>query len=78
MVELVVTTEQAKLLTEARDTVEIVDAEGNRLGFVVRRFSDSDIETALSRATVGGSSRATADVLKRMKHVNEGKDDELA
>ncbi len=66
MVELVVNAEQAKLLVEARENVEIVDAKGNRLGFVVRRFSDSDIETALSRAAAGGSSRATADVLKRI------------
>ncbi len=78
MVELVVTAEQAKLLAEARNTVGIVRAEGNRLGFFARRFSNSEIETAMTRAAAGGSSRGTADVLKRMKPLKEGTDDELA
>jgi hypothetical protein len=37
MVELVVTAEQAKLLAEAQENVEIVDAKGNRLGSAVLR-----------------------------------------
>jgi hypothetical protein len=43
MVELVVTAEQAKLLAEAQENVEIVDAKGNRLGFFARRFSANEI-----------------------------------
>ncbi|MEX0671554.1 MAG: hypothetical protein WD060_13975 [Pirellulales bacterium] len=78
MVEPVVMAEDAKLLAEARDTVEIVDAEGNRLGLVARRLSHREIETALIRAAAGGSARGTADVLKRMKHMKEGQDHELA
>jgi len=66
MVELVVNAEQAKLLAEARESVEIVDAKGNRLGFFARRFSESEIQTALARAKTGGSSRSTAEVLDRI------------
>ena len=50
MVELVVTAEQAKLLAEASDSVEIVDGKGNRLGFFARRFSDREVATASLRA----------------------------
>jgi hypothetical protein len=66
MVELVVTAEQAKLLAEAQENVEIVDAKGNRLGFFARRFSANEIATALDRAKTGGSSRSTAEVLDRI------------
>lgn len=66
MVELVVSAEQAKLLVEAQGSVEIVDNKGNRLGFFARRFSDSEIETALARARAGGVRRSTADVLERI------------
>lgn len=67
MVELVVSAEQAKLLAEARESVEIVDANGNRLGFFARRFSDGDIVAARARAEHGQATRTTADVLERLK-----------
>jgi hypothetical protein len=67
MVELVVSAEQARLLAETQESVEIVDANGNRLGFFARRFSDRDIETALTRAKTGTSGRSTADVLEQLK-----------
>lgn len=47
MVELVVTAEQAKLLSEANGSVEIVDAQGNRLGFFVRQVSERGIQEEL-------------------------------
>jgi hypothetical protein len=67
MVELVVTAEQAKLLTEAKDGVEIVDAQGNRLGFFARQFSDRDLSSAQLRASSGQIGRSTADVLERLQ-----------
>jgi hypothetical protein len=66
MVELVVNAEQARLLAEARESVEIVDAHGNRLGFFARRFSNNDIELARTRAGSGQAGRPTADVLERL------------
>jgi hypothetical protein len=67
MVELVVTAEQAKLLSEAKGSVEIVDAQGNRLGFFARRFSDRDVASARLRASSGQPGRSTAEVLERLK-----------
>jgi hypothetical protein len=66
MVEMVVTADQAKLLAEARESVEILDAQGNRLGFFARRFSDSDVAIALSRAAQRTSGRSTSEVLERL------------
>jgi hypothetical protein len=67
MVELVVTAEQAKLLSEANGSVEIVDAQGNRLGFFARRFSDRDVAVARLRVAAGASGRTTSEVLDRLK-----------
>jgi len=66
MVELVVTAEQAKLLSEAIESVEIVDAQGNRLGFFARRFSDREVATARLRAASGQAGSSTGEVLERL------------
>lgn len=66
MVELVLTDEQARLLTEARESVEVIDPQGNRLGFFARRFSDVDIEIARNRANSGQSGTATSILLERL------------
>ena len=67
MVELVVTAEQAKLLAEATDSVEIVDGKGNRLGFFARRFSDREVGAAGLRAAAKQPGRPTAEVLERLR-----------
>ena len=67
MVELVVTAEQAKLLANANESVEIVDAQGNRLGFFARFFSDHEVAIAAVRAASGQAGRATGEVLERLK-----------
>lgn len=68
MVELVVNAEQARLLAEAQESVEIVDSQGKRLGFFARPFTDRDVETALARAAAAGQpGRSTADVLERLR-----------
>ena len=66
MVELVLTDEQARLLAEARESVEVVDPHGNRLGFFARRFSDTDVEIARKRAASGQPGIATSIVLERL------------
>ena len=66
MVELVVTAEQAKLLADASESVEIVDAQGNRLGFFARRFSDHEVSIAAGRAASGDAGRSTGEVLERL------------
>lgn len=67
MVELVVTAEQAKLLADAIESVEIVDAQGNRLGFCARRFSDHEVSIAAVRAASAHAGRSTGEVLERLK-----------
>ena len=67
MVELVVTAEQAKLLADAIESVEIVDAQGNRLGFFARRFSDHEVSIAAVRAASGHAGRSTGEVLERLQ-----------
>lgn len=71
MVELVVTAEQAKLLAEASDSVEIVDGKGNRLGFFARRFSDREVATASLRGAAAVPGRSTAEVLERLKSLGD-------
>ncbi len=71
MVKLVVSAEQAKVLTEARESVEILDPKGNRLGFFARPFSDHEIELARSRATAGQPGHSTADVLERLASLSD-------
>ena len=66
VVKLVVNAEQAKVLTEARESVEILDPKGNRLGFFARPFSEHEIELARSRAAAGQPGRSTAAVLERL------------
>jgi hypothetical protein len=61
MVELVLSAEQARLLAESQD------AQGNRLGFFARRFSDGDIETARRRAALNKPGRSTADILQGLR-----------
>ena len=71
MVELVVTAEQAKLLAEASDSVEIVDGKGNHLGFFARRFSDREVATASLRGAAAVPGRSTAEVLERLKSLGD-------
>ena len=67
MVELVITAEQAQFLAEAKDSVEIVDVKGNRLGFFARRFSDREVTSAAVRAAADQTGRSTSEVLERLK-----------
>lgn len=71
MVKLVVNVEQAKLLMEAQESVEILDPKGNRLGFFARPFSDHEIELARSRAAAGQPGRSTVDVLERLESLHD-------
>lgn len=67
MVEMVVNADQARLLAEARESVEIIDAQGNRLGFFARRFSDGDVAIALARAAERTPGNSTCEVLERLR-----------
>ena len=49
MIYIVVDDEQAKLISETSQGVEIRDRQGKHLGFVAHGFSDADVKLAKSR-----------------------------
>ncbi len=67
MVKIVVTEDQARTIVEAKDSVEIVDAAGNRLGYFARPFSDEEIAIARQRAASDEPRRTTQQVIERLK-----------
>lgn len=66
MVTLVLSAEQAKVLTDAREPVELIDGIGTRLGIVSRPPSDAEVETALARLGDGREGKTTVEVLARL------------
>lgn len=67
MARIFVTEDQARTLAEATGTVEIVDVDGNRLGFFARPFTDDDIAIARQRLAADEPRRTTQQVLERLK-----------
>ena len=67
MIKIVATEEQAKSMAEARDSVEIVDATGNRLGYFARPFSEDDVQIARERLASNEERRPTKLVIERLK-----------
>jgi hypothetical protein len=71
MVQVVVTADQAKLFAEAQESVEIVDGNGNRLGFFARPFTGDDIRLAKQRLASDEPRLTTAEVLERLKQLEK-------
>jgi hypothetical protein len=67
MIQIVATEEQAKKMAEARETVEIVDAKGNRLGYFARPFSEDDVRIARERLASNEERRPSKSVIERLK-----------
>ena len=67
MIRVVATEEQARRIVEARETVEIVDPLGNRLGYFARPFSDEDLRIARERLASNEERRSTKTVVERLK-----------
>ncbi len=63
MVQVVATADQAKVLAESTDCVEIVDANGKRLGTVLRSPSDEDMRIAKGRNAGDGKRYTTEEVV---------------
>jgi hypothetical protein len=66
MVQIVVTAEQAKQLGKSRESVEIVDQEGNRIGYYTQPFTNAEIAEAKRRSESERGGRTTQDVLDRI------------
>lgn len=68
MVQIVMTPEQANVLANANESVEIVDTRGNRLGFFfARQFSEQEIAIARQRAASDEPRHSTAQVFARLQ-----------
>jgi hypothetical protein len=66
MVQIVVTAEQASQLGKSGEPIEIVDHEGNRIGFYTQPFTNADIAEAKRRSESESAGRTTQEVLDRI------------
>lgn len=71
MPHIVVSNEQAKLIVEATEGVEVRDSSGNRLGFVARGFTDEDIAIAKQRVASDEPRYTTAEVLDHIQSLEQ-------
>ncbi|MEM8671808.1 MAG: hypothetical protein AAGG48_30095 [Planctomycetota bacterium] len=71
MVKIVVTEDQAKAIATAKEGVEFVDADGNRLGFFAHPFNEDDISIAQERAASDEPRRTTQQVIDRLKSLEK-------
>ena len=62
MITLILNAEQVKVLKDAREAVELIDAVGTRLGIVARPPSEAEVETALARLGDGREGKTTVEV----------------
>ena len=67
MVQVVVTADQAKLLNESNGSVEIVDANGTRLGTLLRPPNDDDVQIAKSRVRGDGKRHTPEEVIEHLR-----------
>ena len=69
MIQIVVTPEQAKRLEESREPIEIVDQEGNRIGYYTQPFTNAEIAEAKRRSESESAGRTTQEVLDRISKI---------
>jgi hypothetical protein len=67
MEHIVVDDDQAKLICEAKDYVEIRDVRGGHLGYVAHGFSDGDIALVKQRLASDHPRYTTEKVLDRLR-----------
>ena len=67
MSHIVVDDEQAKVICEATDRVEIRDPRGKHLGFVAHGISDEDIAVAKQRMASNEPRYTTQEVLEHLR-----------
>lgn len=63
---IVVDDQQAAVIRNAGDTVEILDKQGRRLGYVAADFTDEDIAAARRRVASDEPRYTTAEVLEHL------------
>ncbi len=67
MPHIVVDDEQAKLISESRESIEIRDRTGKHLGYVAHGFTDADIAIAKRRMASSEPRYTTAEVLDHLR-----------
>ena len=67
MEHIVVDDQQAKLISEAKESIEIRDSKGGRLGYVAHGFTDEDIAIAKDRAASDAPRYTTREALSRLQ-----------
>ncbi len=71
MVHIVVDDQQAKLITEATDCVEIRDLHGRHLGYVAHEFTGDDIAMAKQRLAPERLRYTTQEVLAHLRSLEQ-------
>lgn len=71
MVRVVITPDQAKLLSESSERVEIVDVSGKTLGTLLRPPSDEDVQIAKERTEQGGKRYTTDEVVSHLRSLQQ-------
>ena len=67
MAHIVIDDQQAKLIAESSESVEIRDRKGNRLGYVARGFSEADIALAKERRDSNEPRKSTQEVFEHLR-----------
>jgi hypothetical protein len=67
---IVVDDQQAKVIAEARDGIEIRDAQGGHLGYVAHGFTDEDIAIANERLASKAPRLSTREVLDHLRSLD--------
>jgi hypothetical protein len=72
MLHIVVDDQQAKLIAEATEGIEIRDPRGNHLGYVVHGFSEDDVVIARERLASEALRFTTREVLDHLQSLEPG------
>jgi hypothetical protein len=67
MLHIVVDDKQAKLISEATESVEIHDPRGRRLGYVAHGFTDDDLALAEQRRASNEPRYTSREVLDHLR-----------
>jgi hypothetical protein len=67
MLHIVVDDQQARLISEATESVEIRDPRGRHLGYVAHGFADEDIAIAQQRMASDAPRHTTQEVLDYLR-----------
>jgi hypothetical protein len=66
MIQMILTEEQQRLLTDAKESVEIVDRSGRRLTTVRGGLTDAEVVEILTRSRSSGDEGTLSDLVKRL------------